>query len=220
MNQIRQTEKIVGILFILATATYMSASIILGDLYDAPDYLRQIFPNKNQLIAAFLLEFINNMAVLGMGVLLYKLLKPINEKSALWYLITRLIETTTLIISGLALLMLIPLSQEYIKTNENYLIIFGKIAREWHFVAFEVAMFFTATSGVILCFLLYSKKLIPQLISVIGIVGYLMIFGKSVADIFGFETSGMLYIPGAFFELVFPIWLIFKGFYSKTISNQ
>jgi Domain of unknown function (DUF4386) len=212
MTQVRKTEKIVGILFILATATYMSASIILGKLYDTPDYLKHIYPHKTQLILAFFLEFINNMAVLGMGILLHKLLKPFNEKSALWYFVTRFLETTILIISGLGLLMLLPISEEYIKTNAVHLQTFGKIAREWHFLAFEVAMFFTASSGLILCFLIYSKKLIPRLISIIGIIGYALIFGKSIVDIFGFDTGSILYIPGAIFELVFPIWLIIRGF--------
>ena len=158
MNQIRQTEKIVGILFILATATYMSASIILGSLYDIPNYLKHIYSNKIQLIFAFFLEFINDMAVLGMGVLLFKLLKLYNENSALWYLILRILETIILIISGLGLLILLPISQEFIKTDAVHLQILGKIAREWHFVAFEVAMFFTGASGLILSFLLYSKN--------------------------------------------------------------
>ena len=211
MNQIRQTEKIVGILFILATATYMSASIILGNLYDMPNYLKHIYPNKIQLIFAFFLEFINNMAVLGMGILLYRILKFHNENSALWYLITRITECIILIISGLGLLILLPISQEFIKTEKSNLQILGKIAREWHFVTFEVALFFTGISGLILSFLLYAKKLVSTIISIFGIIGYTLIFGKSVADIFGYETGTILYMPGAIFELVFPIYLIVKG---------
>ena len=211
MNQIRRTEKIVGILFILATATYMSASIILGNLYDIPNYLKHIYSNKIQLIFAFFLEFINNMAVLGMGILLYRILKPLQENAALWYLITRAIECIVLIISGLSILMLLPISQEFIKTENSNVQILGKIAREWHFVTFEVAMFFTGISGLILSFLLYAKKLVPIIISIFGIIGYTLIFGKSIVDIFGYETGTILYIPGAIFELVFPIWLIIKG---------
>lgn len=217
MNQIRRTEKIVGILFILATATYMSASIILGKLYESPDYLRHIYPNKIQLISAFFLEFINNSAVLGMGVLLFKLLKPYNENSALWYLIFRILETIILIISGLGLLMLLPISQEYMKTEAVYLQTLGKIAREWHFVAFEIAMFFTGASGLVLSFLLRLKKLVPVIISIFGIVGYALIFGKSIVDVFGYETNSIMYVPGAIFELVFPIWLIIKGLKNKNI---
>ena len=211
MNQIRQTEKIIGILFILATATYMSASIILGNLYDMPNYLKHIYSNKIQLIFAFFLEFINNMAVLGMGILLYRILKFHNENSALWYLITRIAECIILIISGLGLLILLPISQEFIKTENSNLQILSKIAREWHFITFEVAMFFTGISGLILSFLLYAKKLVPTIISIFGIIGYTLIFSKSIVDIFGYETGTILYMPGAIFELVFPIWLIIKG---------
>ena len=176
-----------------------------------PNYLKHIYPNKIQLIFAFFLEFINNMAVLGMGVLLFKILKTHNENSALWYLITRAIECIILIISGLSILMLLPISQEFMKTENSNVQILGKIAREWHFVTFEVALFFTGISGLILSFLLYAKKLVPTIISIVGIIGYTLIFSKSVADIFGYETGTILYMPGAIFELVFPIYLIIKG---------
>jgi D-arabinose 1-dehydrogenase-like Zn-dependent alcohol dehydrogenase len=68
-QNVRSTAELVGILFLAA----MVASLVGGGLVEAvisaPDYLSHIAENETQLLIGVLLELVNGIAVLGIGVL-------------------------------------------------------------------------------------------------------------------------------------------------------
>ncbi|MFQ6062343.1 MAG: DUF4386 domain-containing protein, partial [Methanosarcinales archaeon] len=51
-----------------------------------------VYPNKTKVIIGVLLEFIDTAAVVGIGVMLFPILKKHNETIALGYVGTRIIE--------------------------------------------------------------------------------------------------------------------------------
>ena len=77
-----------------------------------------------------------------------------------------------------------------------------------------------------ICYLFYQSKLIPSFLSVWGFIGYALLLASAVLDISGVidtinGAGAIMYIPGGVWELiVFPIWLIVKGFNSTAISLQ
>ena len=92
MNTQKSNAGFVGMLFLTA----MVASLLGGSLVDAvisvPDYLIAVFENKTQLIVGVLLELVNAIAVVGIGVLMFPVLKRYNENMALGYLGFRIVE--------------------------------------------------------------------------------------------------------------------------------
>lgn len=50
MKPNKKTARIVGILFLLATATYMTGSMLIDPIVNAPDYLMHVYPNRIQII--------------------------------------------------------------------------------------------------------------------------------------------------------------------------
>ena len=83
--------------------------------------------------------------------------------------------------------------------------------------AYAVVPLFAA----LLCAFLFHVRLVPRSISTVGLVGYVSLFVSALLVLFGAadtSTFGMLlYLPGAVFEIVlFPGWLIVKGFSSPT----
>ena len=75
-----------------------------------------------------------------------------------------------------------------------------------------------------LCYLLYKTRLIPRLISAIGILGYASVLVSAPLDLIGLidttATGGILYIPGALFELfILPAWLFIKGFNTAAAKS-
>jgi hypothetical protein len=75
-----------------------------------------------------------------------------------------------------------------------------------------------------LCCLLYKTCLIPRLISVVGIIGYASVLVSAPLDLIGIidttGTGGILYIPGALFELfLLPFWLLIKGFNPVVVKS-
>jgi len=188
---------IVGLLFLIATVTFNTGSNLIQS------FIIDETQNKPPLILGVILEIICGISVVGIGILMYPILKMFNKGIALGYVIFRIIECVVIIAGGIYLLSLLKLMWKY-----------------------EMIIFvFTAIGGLLFSYLLYLSKLIPRYLSVLGIVGYALLFLGVVLDMFNIfninEGAGMLiYLPGGLFELVLPIWLFIKGFNLSGISSS
>ena len=85
-------------------------------------------------------------------------------------------------------------------------------------LALQMGIFFCGIGGLILTPMLWRLRLVPRLVAGLGIFGYVAVIASVLLTLFGAidtkASSGQLfYIPAGLFEaLVFPLWLIFKGF--------
>lgn len=76
----------------------------------------------------------------------------------------------------------------------------------------------TGIGGLILNYLLFTSRMIPRVISGLGLIGYALLLLVVPLDLLGAvdSTSGVglaMLAPGGLFEFVIlPIWLIAKGF--------
>jgi hypothetical protein len=61
---------------------------------------------------------------------------------------------------------------------------------------------------------------VPRSISVLGFIGYAALLIGSSLELFGLDLYLMHYVPGGLFELILPMWLIFKGFDSAAIAFE
>jgi hypothetical protein len=82
---------------------------------------------------------------------------------------------------------------------------------------------FTGIGGLIFSYLLYRSKLVPRLISILGLIGYALLFTGTLLDMLGhvdLDGAGMIVLlPGGLFEIILPIWLIVKGFNPSAIAS-
>jgi hypothetical protein len=158
-------------------------------------------PNINQLIIGVLLEVYCGVAVAGIGVMMFPILKKFNERLALGYVIFRIIECAIIIVSGIYLISLLKLIQDY-----------------------DLMIYlFTGIGGLIFSYLLYRSKLVPRLISILGLIGYALLLTGTLLDMLGhvdLDGAGMIVLlPGGLFEIILPIWLIVKGFNPSAIAS-
>jgi len=222
VNTNRMTARIVGILFLFATVTYMIGSGLLDSVLNAPDYLMNLYPNKTQVITGVLLEFIDAAAVVGIGLLLYPILKKHNKTIALGYAGVRIVEAVILIFGAIRTLSLITLSREFIQAGapegSNFQALGASTIAE-SYLAYQMAMIVLGLGSLMFCYLLYKTILVPRLISILGIIGYAALFTGMLLEIFGFNLGLVLLIPSGLFELILPIWLIVKGFNSPAIPS-
>jgi hypothetical protein len=197
MKSIKLIAIIVGLLFLVSTITFMIGSNLVKS------FLADEIQSKSTLILGVILEIICGVAVAGIGVLMFPLLKMSSRGLALGYVIFRVIECTIIIIGGIYLLSLLKLMWKY-----------------------EMIIFvFTALGGLLFSYLLYQSKIIPRQLSILGIVGYALLFlgvVLNMLNIFNINDGlGMLiYLPGGLFELFLPIWLFIKGFNSLTLVSE
>jgi hypothetical protein len=215
MNTDRKAAVLAGILFLFATAAYLLGNARIESILGSPDYLTNAYSHKNQILTGVLLEFMNSAAVVGIAVVLFPVLKRHSEKIAVGYVGFRVIEAVLLVVGAIGPLLLVRLSQEFIATGapaNSYFHTLGAIAEEGSFIAFQLAMITLGLYSLLFCHLLYRSSLIPRFISVLGFIGYVSLSASAIVELMGY--SGMiLYIPGALFEIVMPLWLIVKGFH-------
>jgi len=166
MDPNRKIAIIVGVLFLAGYVGIFVGDAISGPFLKAPDYLSSIFPNKTRVILGMLIEvLLNDVPVIGIGVMLFPILKKHSEDIALWYAGMRIVESVTLIVGTISALSLITVSQEYISAgaaDASYFQAAGALALAVRHWASDVmlAVFFIV-GALILYSILYVSKLVP-----------------------------------------------------------
>jgi hypothetical protein len=192
----RRIAVAVGILFFVQMITYMlGASSIrtfeTGETTSAPT-------------TGVFLTLLSGLAVVGIGLLMYQVLKEVDRRLAVWYPVLRVVEFAVSAACGVYLL-----TQLQVVPN-NHL---------WVYIP-------TGIGGLVLTYLLFVSRLVPRPIAVLGIVGYSALLLGVPLDLLGVldmaAGAGMaLFVPGGLFEfVVLPLWLIAKGFRSATEASR
>lgn len=158
---------------------------------------------RASLTMGVLLEMAAGLAVVAIGVLMYRVLKTVDRKLALGYPIMRVLEfAVSAILAGYLLSQL----QEF----PNHLL--------WVYIP-------TGIGGLILNYLLFASRIVPRPIAILGLIGYSLLLIVVPLDLLGVveESSGaglaLLAIGGLYEFVVLPIWLIAKGFRRPTVST-
>src|SRR5271157_5298510 len=116
MNTYKKTARIAGILFIIATAAALLSTPFLTPV-NASNYLTVISVQGNQVTTGALLAFIAAAASAGIAISLYPVLRKFHEGLALGAVGFRLIEGVFYIVGVIGLLLLLTLSQEFVKVG-------------------------------------------------------------------------------------------------------
>ena len=185
----RTTATTVGVLFVVQMVTAMFGTSLMQAFVDGD-------PDRVPLTVGVLLMLCAGLAVVGIGLLMYPVLKDVNPRLAGWYPALRIIEFAVSAVCGIYLL-----TQSQVVPNHLL----------WVYLP-------TGVGGIILTHLLLVSRLVPRSIALLGLVGYALLTIGVPLDLLGVldmsDGAGLLLVvPGGLFELVFlPAWLITKGF--------
>ncbi len=222
MNSTRKTAIIVGILFIIGTVAGILSAVVTGSILDSPDYLVKVSANENQIILGSLFVLIMAFALVMVPVMLFPIFKKYNEALALGAVVFRgTLEAVTYIAIVIGWLLLLTLSQEYVKAGDpdvSYFQTLGTLlleAVDW--ISLMLSIVFSL-GALIIYYLFYQSKLIPRWLSVWGLVGAVIYLAEPLLAMFGSELE-ILFAPLAVQEMVFAIWLIVKGFNPSAIAS-
>lgn len=196
---------------------------------DAPDYLVKASANANQVIFGAFSQFIMAAAYAGVAITLYPILRKSNESLALGFLSFRMIAAVFLFIGVTNLLLLLALSQEFVKTGSSdplYFQTLGHLLRTGRDLANHVAMpLALSVSGLMFYFLLYQTKFVPGWLSVWGFVATMLTIVATLLVMFRVieiitPSYVILALPTAVLEIVLALWLIIKGFNLSGIVSE
>jgi hypothetical protein len=148
------------------------------------------------------LMLLNSAFVIGIGVLMFPILRAHNKAIAAGYLGTRIFEGVGLAIGVVSLIVVTGSGSPAIHANS---------------VFYNVAEAGLGIGSLFFCALLFRTGLVPRFLAVWGFIGYACFAGGSLLELFGVAGAGMVgAIPGGLFELTFGIWLIARGFASPA----
>ena len=230
MNAQRKNEKWAGVFYIIATVAPILTIFFIGFLggivagEPAPDYLVNVSANERQVIIGMLIELTWALAVVGIIVTLFPILKKYNEALALGFSSLRFIEAISTIIHSIIGLSLLTLSQEYAAAgfpDDSYFQTAGTLflaARDWAFLIGSGLVW--SLSALLLNYLLYQSKLVPRWLSVWGLAGGALSLANYLPRFFGIDSIEVLFFPIAVQEMVFAVWLIAKGFTPSAIASE
>lgn len=216
----RSVARIVGVLFIMATVPFSLSVIILEPVLSVPNVLALVSLEQGRISAGVLLELVNHIAVVSISVLIYPVLKPFSERLALGYVVARSIEAVLFAIATMHLLNLLYLSHEFVAAGSpspSYFHTLGNTllaGHDWNRAPFAFTAF--SIGSLMLNYMLYHNRIVPRWISVWGLLAAASILTARLMLLYGLKLSSntMAILDGPIFlqEMVFALWLIFKGF--------
>jgi hypothetical protein len=158
-------------------------------------------------------------------VIMFSIFKKHNEALAIGYVVFRgALETITCITTVISWLLLLTLSQEYVKAvspDTSYFQIFGTLLQR--VAQLPMGDFVFGLGALIFYYLLYQSKLIPRWLSVWGIIAIILSLITGVLILFGLQSdfsasNFIMNFPIFLQEMVMAVWLIVKGFNPSAIA--
>ena len=226
MSSSRRTAAIVGLLFLIATVSFMAADTLIKGVLDRPNYLIGASGDATALAAGALLAFVDGLAVVGISVLMFPLLRHTSESLALGYVGLRVAELGVVLLYMVGPLIVLALGNGVLDgtVDASASQSPGSLLGALHDATLVLLYLFTGASGIILAVLLYRSKLVPRLLAVLGLIGYPVLLAGAALAMFGVidvqQGAGMLaMLPGGLFELILPIWLLAKGFSQPVLAG-
>jgi hypothetical protein len=223
--------KIAGITYalIIIIATFPPMVFDISSLLKAENAAENLIGQEGLFRIAMAIEFLMFVLVMVLSWALYVLLKPVNKNLALLGLIFRFGEALLgcVVIMFYFTILLFLSGAEYLQAFEPaQLQALSSFFLKLSSVGYNILLFIMGVGGVAYCYLFYTSKYIPKVLSVWGIITYsTMVAYGLIRIVIHNPPSELVYamVPGALFELTIGLWLVFKGIsvnQNKTVSAE
>ncbi|MBQ4802170.1 DUF4386 domain-containing protein [Aquimarina sp. MMG015] len=212
-KKIQKQVKIVGFTYLVTTLIGSINIFFVKAGIHKPDILLE---SEFQFRMSILLDITMYALVMWMAVALYILTKSINKNKALLGFVFRAAE----VVMGFVMVLLyttplIILSKaESYQFNNDTLHSLAEVFFDIYRMGSNLHLILMSIGAFIFIKLLKCASYIPKWLSYWGLFTYATVFVGFTLQILFPETSKQLMVvmvPGAFFELIFGIWLLTKG---------
>src|SRR3954452_8539709 len=195
-SSVRRTARIVGVLFLAGFLAYGVGSLVATGIVRSGDRSG----STALFVTGAALMLLNSAFVIGIGVLMFPILRAHDTAVAAGSLGTRIFEGVVLAIGVVSLIVLT-----------------GSAAIDANAVFSNVAEAGLGIGSLFFCALLFRTGLVPRFLAVWGFIGYACFAGGTLLELFGVAGAGLVgATPGGLFDLSFGIWLIARGFASTS----
>jgi hypothetical protein len=224
---LRRTAFIAGALYLLTFVTSIPTLGLYGPVKKL-DFITGTGSDVGVHLGAFM-EVILALAGVGTALALYPVVKRHNERLALSFVASRLLEASMIVVGVVSLLTVVTLKHDSAGAtgaDAAALVTTGKSLvafHNWTFVLGQSLM--PGVSALVLGTLLYRSRLVPRVIPLAGLIGGPILLASVGATVFGFwgQTSPVGVIAGflvGLWEFSLGVWLVVKGFRPCAITSD
>jgi hypothetical protein len=226
----RKTAIIVGILFIIGTASGVLSGVVTAPIMAGSTYPLNVDASETQWIIGTLLVLLMGLSLAMVPVLLYPIFRKHNEVLAFGSVLFRgVLEAVCETLLVISMFLLLTVSEIYGKTGaadaSNFQTLGSMLIAAGDWIQLIGGIVFSV--GALMIFaLFYQTRLIPRWLSAWGFIGAVLYFVAKFVSMFGpLHTApsidsgiGLLMIPTLILEIVFAVWIIVKGFNPSAIA--
>jgi hypothetical protein len=210
-----------GVLYIIGTVSGVLSKVwVLAPVRDADDPLAYAAEHAHRVVTGALLVLLMGLALVFVPVVLFPILRRLDEVLAIGYLTVRgAVEATCYLISVVALLLLAPVSGVMSAgpgTASPAGVRLGTLLINFEAIDAVTALVF-CLGGVMFYALLYRSRIVPRWIAVWGLAGVPLYVAAYVLAMYGAIGTNsaelnLLVLPLAVQEMALGIWMIARGF--------
>ena len=218
-----------GILYIIGTvAGILSKAVTYFPVHDARDPLAYAAKHSGAVATGALLVLLMGLSLAFVPVVLFPVLRQVDEVLATGYLIIRgAVETAAYVIIAIAWLLLAPLAETMSAgpgTASPAGARLGTLVIDSDGASAMLTLVF-CLGAVLFYVLLYRSRIVPRWITLWGFVGIPLYAAAYLLAMYGgisgnSSAQNLLQLPLGVQEMVLAVWMIARGFRPAAISTM
>ncbi len=225
MNSTRRSAVVAGVFFIVAAVAAIIGLALAGPALNDSRYIVAGSAADARVILGALFEVLLAISVIGTAVTLFPIVRRKNESIALGYVAGRVVEAVVIVVGIISVLSVVTLRKDFAgatSADAASLMVIGKslvVIHDWTFL-FGPSL----AIGLLLAYLMYTSRLVPRVIPVLGLIGGPVIFASGTAEMFGLYKQISAWgsigaIPVFLWEMSLAVWMIARGFKPSAINS-
>lgn len=224
MTSNKKTGRLVGLLFLLIFSTGIVVyQFLQGPVLFSEEFLTTAAANSNEIIISTLLLFLSGITSIIIATVLLPIFKKHSIILAFLYLAASILGFIAISIDNVAVLSMLELSVAYTNIeagNSEILNTLSNVFYKKHWWTHYMSLLISCFPVFVLYYTLYVSKLIPKVISIVGIIAVVLMFIEILFSIFGNSISMNMLLPIGLIQLILPLWLIFKGLNPTVLETE
>jgi hypothetical protein len=228
MREHKAAATTAGILYIIGTvAGILSKAVAYFPVRNADDPLAYAAKHSDAVATGALLVLVMGLSLAFIPVVLFPVLRRVDEVLATGYLIIRgAVETAIYVILAIATLILVPLAETMSAgpgTASPAGVRLGTLVIDSDGASTMLTLVF-CLGAVLFYVLLYRSRIVPSWITLWGFVGIPLYAAAYVLAMYGAidgnsSAQNLLQLPLGVQEMVLAVWMIARGFHPAAVST-
>src|SRR3954466_575379 len=219
MSLDQKRARVFGVLFLITFVTSIPALALYQPVLDHPVAYLAGAGHDTQVLLAALLELLLIIANIGTAVVIFPIVRRMNEELALGYVTARIVECTFILVGIVSVLAVVTLRNQVAGPSEGAVAYTLAAIKDWTFLL-GPGWVVGWGNGLILGYLMYRSELVPRRAAWLGLIGGpLIIVSGTAVMLTGDDPSdtlhslqGLATIPEFLWELFLGVYCTIKGF--------